>query len=226
MEWAFKVILKPQSSFSSAWIGPILSLWKGTILSLLTLVLCGFCSNLAFGQAIPQDQADKKPFETIRIGGFASTPLSTRNLDAWTSTYGPGLRVATPFFVGELGLMFAMIDWTSLEENVPDFSSTLIMADWSVFSSSQNKVKLGAGLRFGNFFMSFKSLQLAGERNESEVMLSPFVKARRTVLKQVEVFGELSAARVFTQPYVDLLQVSAGLSVTIGAPSWLKEVLR
>lgn len=167
-----------------------------------------------------------QPFQTIRMGAMGTLPVATRNLSAWTASMGPSISLTTPFFVGEVGLAFSYLTWETTEQTTPDFSSTLIMADWSVFSSPENHVKLGAGVRFGNFFMAFDNNQLSGERNESEIIISPFVQIRRTLFRDLEVFGELNISRVFTQPYVDLVQASAGFAYSISAPSWLKEVLQ
>jgi len=190
----------------------------------MNLIKCLFFSALVFAWA-PNVVHAQDPFETIRISAGAGIPTYTNNFTSWTSPFGVGLVADTPFFVGELELGLHVAQWDSGFSNVPNFNSALIFGGWAVSSSPLRAIQLSSGLRIGNYFMAFDSQQVSGERNESEFALSPFVRIRTSLLGRLEGFVEAQATRVFTDPRLDFVQVSTGLSLTFDAPDWLKEML-
>jgi len=94
----------------------------------------------------------------------------------------------------------------------------------AVSSPSHYPVKLSAGLSAGNYFMSFSSNQVAGERNESELAVAVFSQIRRTFFRQLEGFAELRVTRVYTRPKLDFVEAKIGLSVTVKAPNSLRTI--
>lgn len=171
-------------------------------------------------------QETRKAFETIRFGMGGLTAFHAVHLDSWTSDYGGSVSASTPFYVGEIQLGVAAHPWRSNDPNLPDFISALVFGGWFVSTTPKNAVKASAGVRIGNYFMAFDSPQISGERNESEFAATPFLSVRRTFIKNIEGFVEVSVSRVFTSPRPEMASVSTGLMVSFDSPRWLTSILK
>ncbi len=186
----------------------------------VSFIFWGFCLQATSAQEV------KDVFGSIRLSAGPETSLYAAHVDSWKAGYGGRLVAATPFYVGDVELGISIVPWNAKDASVPNFMSALIFAGWSISSSPKNAVKAATGVRFGNYFMAFDSQEVSGERNESEFVVSPFIGLRRTFFRKIEGFIEVNASKVFTVPRIDFVQVSAGLSVTVGAPGWLRGILK
>jgi len=171
-----------------------------------------------------------RSFDTIRLSVGPGSILTSRNVDGWTPETGAGFVIQTPIvlgstsLVGELGIGALAIPWTSKNPSRPDFLSIHMFIQGAVSSPSHHPVKLSTGLSAGNYFMSFSSNQVAGERKESELAVAVFFQIRRTFYRQLEGFAEIRTTRVYTRPKLDFVEAKVGLSITLNAPNWLRTV--
>ena len=165
-------------------------------------------------------------FSRIRMfAGGMITPASL-DTDPWTPEVGVSVWMSTPFYVGDLELGAGYSSWTAVGDILPDYSAVEIVAGWSVSTSPENAVKLSSGVTIGNYFMVFDSEQISGERKESELIIMPFFRARRTLLGSLEGFIQVQVAGIYTNPTMTLIQTWAGLSMSMESPAWLGRIFR
>ena len=171
-----------------------------------------------------------RSLDTIRFSVGPGSILTSRNVEGWTADPGVGFAIQAPVLLsmrsleGEVGVGAFAVPWTTTNPSRPDFLSIHMFIQGAVSSPSHYPVKLSAGLSAGNYFMSFSSNQVAGERNESELAVAVFSQIRRTFFRQLEGFAELRVTRVYTRPKLDFVEAKIGLSITVKAPNWLRTI--
>jgi len=135
------------------------------------------------------------------------------------------MSVASPYGIGLLRLDGEYRGWEP-DEGLPSVRTASILAGWGWASDREGSIELHAGLLAGNTFMLMDLPQGAPGRFESEILAVSFVRLGRRLSPTFRLFLELRAQRVFTSPRWELIDSSAGLSVDLNTPSWIRRILQ
>jgi hypothetical protein len=163
----------------------------------------------------------------IRMAGAQNV---NRNFlhEFWTPDPGGEFSVATPFYFGYAEFGGAYHRYRMDHADVPDFDAVLVYAGWGLDLEVARRLRLEAGLRAGNYRMSFddKDIPFAGVRHESELALLVNARVALRPVGPVWLYVGGSYMKVFTFLRLNLWYASAGLSMRLHSPDWLKDFLR
>lgn len=175
--------------------------------------------------AFAQGRANEYETFSIMVGGTHNANRTTFH-QYWNPGSGIELSVSTPFYVGYLESAGAFHVYRNKLPSVPRFNAISASVGWGIQVPVTRFLDWRAGVRAGNYRMSFDYETFRGVRNESEFSVA--------VLSQIHLqftntwFFYLSGSYEKTFTYIRLkpLYISAGIGHTFKTPRWMQEVLR
>lgn len=194
---------------------------------LLATLLISIALFLVFETKQTRAQSRTEPFSRIEIRASGTRNLDQNgSLDLWTPRYAGTGIISTPFYAGHVhgGLRVQPFDARSL--NQPSFLSAYMFLGWGFRLSLSDHFQFESGGRVGNYFMAFDDDILAGLRNESELAVSAYHSMHVYLSNGFGFFIEGSYTRIFTFIRMNMTHVSAGLTIRLRTPEWLRTFLR
>ena len=178
--------------------------------------------------SLPTQAQDRpEPFSTLEVQGGAAQNVATTFLhEYWERGRGLTANVATPFYRGEAELGAAVHRYYNRQGvAVPGFDAALLYAGWRLRADLE-PVTLAAGVRVGNYRMTFNEQTFAGVRNESELAVMGYGRLAVRVVGPLSIYADAGHLRVYTFLRLKLWYASVGLSYRFGTPDWLQRGLR
>lgn len=146
--------------------------------------------------------------------------------DYWEPGYGGELSFLTPFYLGDAELGGAYHRYEASSGDVPRFDALLVYAGWGIALRPIEAVSWYNGFRIGNNRMTFDEETFPGVKNESEFVLGAQSRLTIRLFKQTGIFGAAHFTQTYTYIRIRTVYVSAGLTTSFAAPSWLQTILR
>lgn len=182
-------------------------------------------------------RAQDAPFSRVGVrGGAAASAVETRFHDRWTTDSGPAVSVWMPFYLGEIeaGLLRHRHDARAGQpETLPGFYATFVYLGWSLPIVVADRFRVAPGLRLGNLSMTFddtdpepngSTIWVGYDLDESEAGAALTLRLDARIAGPLRAHLQGSAQRVFTSTRTDFGWFEAGLSYSIRAPQWVREV--
>lgn len=194
------------------------------------LVALSFLIVGAAATAQPADNPDAEPagtdFSWIEISMGAGSGNDIRGYNGWTPGPAPFLSAETPFLRGRADVRVGGRFWRAHRAGLPSFTALFASAGWAPVAKLGRRFVFLPGLRAGNYLMSFRTDQVAGQRIESEFAVEPFVRTTIRASERLSFVVEAAARRVFTSPRLDNASVRSGVSWRFDAPDGFRDFLR
>ncbi len=183
---------------------------------------------LVASMAVPGVAAQDAAWSTLRISVAGAESVTRVGMHTWwRPTTGAALRVEAPFEGGFLEAGARFMPLGARTDAVPSYTALLAWAGWGGAWRPVRPVRLSAALRAGMLRMDFaEDIAFAGVRSESELTLGGAARLEIVLSGRLGVFAEAAAERTLTAIEIDQVHASAGLLLRVGAPRWVREVLR
>ncbi|GMQ80661.1 MAG: hypothetical protein BMS9Abin05_0089 [Rhodothermia bacterium] len=189
---------------------------------LVFILVVGFTATNPNGTLVAQPD----PFSELEVKLGVSKNLSTdRLLESWNSGASAVLEASTPFYAGWTHFGFQFEPFTGRTEDLPSYWSLHARLGWQYRWHADKGINYDSGLRFGLVYMAFDTEDLAGVRNESELVYSLFQNVQVPLSNTLRIYLEGTYSRIMTRTRMNLFYVSTGLIVQLDMPAWLRSVL-
>ena len=166
-------------------------------------------------------------FQTITLG-LSVTGNVNRNAfhEQWVPGTGFGATAETPFHAGHVELGVEQLRFDSRSAEAPRFRGRYYFTGWRLDLAPHARVRLGPGIRLGNFTMRFDDASLPeGRRDESEIAIELVTRAAWWVDRRWRASLSGQYRHIWTEPSIRHFNVSAGISRTFDSPRWLRDFL-
>lgn len=171
-------------------------------------------------------------FDRLDLHVAGSVPVLLGGTDGWQQNWAAQVTVRTPYFGGFLESGVHGQGWSPVEgvtgvrnQPLPWWVSAFAFVGAHAEGRISPRADLAGGLRLGNYFMVFDTDAVLGQRQESEFALAPVVRVQVRLWREWRLVAEGMWIRTFTYNRMDALHVSAGVSVPVGMPIWLRRIL-
>ena len=142
----------------------------------------------------------------------------------WTAAEGGLLTLRTPFYLGYVELGGGAHRFDPVTPEVPDFHALMVLAGWGL-DGQVRRLGASAGVRIGNYRMTFDDDTFRGWQTESELLLGATARVQVRLVRGLHVFGTGSYMKTFTYIRLQQVLVGGGLALQVQTPGWLKPVL-
>lgn len=168
-----------------------------------------------------------QPFSTLTISAGMATDLATGRLaDYWKTEPGGYLRVATPFYLGDIALAAHRTSFPTKDAARPDFHLLTTTIEWNAELGLPRGAAAFGGAQVGSAAMHFEDNDdIAGNENENEFLAGIQAGVEVPIARGVGFTVVGSQRRIFTRIPMRLTSVGAGLHVTFRTPGRLREIL-
>jgi len=199
----------------------LINSYRRIIFSILSLILLYPNSPLCA-------QKSNKAFESI---SFRINLLANSNQNSlhryWEPLFGGEAEIEMPFYEGQMSAGLQLFQFTGRKEKFPDYLVSFIYLRWGVEITLFSQVTWFNGIRLGSYQMRFDDTDInPTQRVESELGVG--IDSGLNLKISSKWYGHVGIGYVvvFTYKKLELLNLSLGISYTIDAPSWMKELLK
>jgi hypothetical protein len=176
-------------------------------------------------QASPDSASANGPYSRLRFRVSGALIVNHEPIhDFWRSQTGGSVRIATPFYIGSIGIGATLVPFRARDAQRPDFRALMLGIDWGGVIPVPGPIRIGAAARVGDFVMLIENPNVWLD-SESELLAGGEVSASLPLRRDLAVTATGSFARVFTRPSLDVALVTVGLEYVARTPGWLRAFL-
>lgn len=174
-----------------------------------------------------QAWAQDTSFSELRLrGSLFRNPVIGQIGDDWRAKTGIQLEVGSNVGIGDLSLAVGHIGYEALTGR-PPFTGTLFSLGWSVPALRAGRARLDVGARLTDMRMDFDDPALvAGLRTEEEIILNGIARGRVALGQRFTAYADVSYGVLMLSTKTPVLLIGAGFERAVGAPRWLRTILR
>lgn len=180
----------------------------------------------------PNSVAAQEAFSKVGLTFTAHQHLGNTDFTRkWTPRAGLGAEITTPYYSGniETGLRVFRFDQFSFENS--GFYSYMIFVGWNYRYATSDNLFLVPGVRLGNNFIVHDEDKIYGgeyrfPRKESEIFYEVQLRIEYDISNRFGFYISTSYNRTLFNIPFSAFYGTAGLSLSLQSPEWLKQSLR
>jgi len=171
-------------------------------------------------------------FSSVRFSGTGHKQISNTDFARnWSPDSGFGLEISTPYYKGSLEAGFRVFRFDALRFENSGLWSRYAFVGWFYRYAASDQLFLVPGIRGGiNFMLHDQDKVYGGEynfkRDESEFAYELLLRLEYDFSPVWGLYASAAFNRTMLNIPIDTLYGSAGITVRLPSPEWIKKVLK
>ena len=165
------------------------------------------------------------PYSELRIRLAGARNVNRQAIhDFWKAGTGGELAIATPFYLGSIGVGATVIPFRARDVGRPSFRALLLGVDWRGELAVVGPLRARVAGRVGDFVVLIENPDVWLD-SESELFVGGELSAAVALRRGLSAVVAGSFAHVYTRPSLDLAVLTLGLEYAARTPRWLRAIL-